>query len=140
MSKKKPAEIENLCKLYNMYNMYCALMSSLGDRDRSIDGLNKIGLCTLEKYIMDGLATHKIEMNTTNPEILGEVFDNKDLQEEFVQNYYCTSLPYMYKELTESDKDSIFSQIIDRSDINSLMQINRDKFGDYPLIMEALLC
>ena len=62
------------------------------------------------------------------------------MKEEFVNNYYCTSILPMYDELTQGEKDSITDQRVDRVDVNSLQTLNSSKFYNYPLLLEALLC
>ena len=46
----------------------------------------------------------------------------------------------MYDELTDGEKSSIIDQQINRSDVNSLQNLNSSKFYNYPLLLEALLC
>lgn len=138
LSKKPVEEINSMIDTYGNYSMYCTLISSLGDRDRSIDGLNKIGPVTLDKLVRNGVHNNKIKLDTNNPEVIKEIIP-KELQDNFVNNYYCTNLRYMYDELTDGEKNSVLSQINDKSDINSLKRLNQTDFYDTPIILEQLL-
>ena len=138
LTKKSDDEINNLINDYNYYGTYCSLISVLGDRNRSIDGLSGIGPITLQKYIQDGIQRHEINHQTDNGEMLSDIFHDKELKNEFLINYYCTSLMSMFSELNESEKISLLNQKQDRNDMNSLMSLNKTKFADYPLILEAL--
>ena len=67
--------------------------------------------------------------------LLGSIF----LGIYFINNYYCSSILPMYEELSSSQITSILQQIVDRSDINTLQQLNATKFYNHPLILEGLL-
>lgn len=125
--------------IFGKYSIYCSLISVLGDKIRSIDGLSGYGLKTLQRDIQAGLAENVIQTETTNPEILGDIFHDGELKEEFVNNYYCSSIIPMYQDLTSAQISSILQQINDRIDINSLQILNSTKFYNHPLILEGLL-
>lgn len=137
--KKDSDDMSELEKVFKLYNNYCSLLSVLGDKIRSIDGISGFGPKTLQKCIDTGVAQHIMQMETSNPEIIGDIFHDGETKEEFVNNYYCCSIMSMYPELSESEKANIFRQIVDRSDINSLQVLNKTKFVNHPLILEGLL-
>ena len=124
--------------IFDKYPMYCALVSVIGDKSRSIDGITGCGLKTLQRYIDAGLQQNLIQLTTSNPMIIGDIFHDCDVKEEFVNNFYCSSILSMYDELTSAEKSSISSQIVDRMDFNSLFAINNTKFYSHPMILEAL--
>ena len=130
---------DGLHDTFSSYSFYCSLMAVLGDKIRSIDGVYGIGPATFNKCIKDGLNTMIIQGNTTSPEILGDVFHDNELKDEFINNFYCSAILNMYDELTDGEKTSIITQIIDRSDINTLQALNRTKFINHPLLLEGLL-
>ena len=136
---KKDDDEDELCKAFSTYNFYCGLMAVLGNKSRSIDGISGIGPFTLRKCIIDGLNKNIINKNTSNPKVLGDIFDNGKTKTEFVNNFYCSSILDMFDELTESEKLSIISQLVDRADKNALDSINRTKFANHPFMLEALL-
>ena len=125
-------ELPKLTKTYNSYSNYCSLMSVLGDKTRSVDGLTGIGIKTLQKYIDESIRKNEIEESTTNPTILGDIFHDSSIKDEFINNFYCMSVIDMYDELTASEKLSIFNQRKDRSDLTSLQGLNSTVFRNYP--------
>jgi hypothetical protein len=138
MTKKPSNELESMCNTYSNYSMYCSLISVMGDRMRSIDGLSGVGPKILEKYILQGIAKNEITMTTNNPAMIGSIFHDNEMAEEFINNFYCVSMIAMYDELTTSAKVSVLNQRKDRFDNNSLINLNATKFYNYPLILEAL--
>ena len=138
MTKKESEEFSKLVSVYKNYPLYCSLLSVLGDRSRSVEGITGIGPKTLQKYIDDGIQRKEIQLNTSNPDMIGTIFHDSDIKEEFVNNYYCTSISEMYKELTPSEILSVLNQRRDRLDMNSLMNLNSTRFANYPLILESL--
>lgn len=137
--KKDSNEVSDMKPLFDKYNMYCSLISVIGDRTRSIDGISGYGPRTLQRLIEAGLSQNIIQNTTTNPEIIGDIFHDDDTKEEFCNNYYCSSIIPMYDELTDAEKSSISSQRSDRIDIDTLRRLNATKFYNHPLILEGLL-
>lgn len=137
--KKDSSEVSDMTPVFSNYNMYCTLMSILGDRIRSIDGISGCGPRTLQRLIEAGIAQNIIQSTTSNPEIIGDIFHDDDTKDEFKNNYYCSSILPMYDELTDAEKSSIGSQRSDRIDIDTLRLINTTKFYNHPLLLEGLL-
>lgn len=136
---KHDPDIRDIYHTFNKYNFYVSLMSVLGNKVRSIESITGVGIKTLKKFIDTGIAQKIIHTETTNPEILSDIFQDDDTKEEFVNNFYCSSILSIYQELTEYEKTSIIQQQVDRFDSNSLMAINSTKFYNYPIILESLL-
>ena len=118
--------------------MYCAFLSVMGDRMRSIDGISGVGPTILEKYIMQGISSNQITLTTNNPSMIGSIFHDDEMKEEFINNFYCISVLDMYDELTTSNKISILNQRKDRFDNESLIKLNASRFYNYPLTLEDL--
>ena len=137
--KKDDTSTDAMIGTFDNYSIYCTLMSVIGDKSRSIEGMSGYGPKTLQKYIEAGLNQNIIRHETTNPEILGEIFHDNDTKEEFVNNFYCSSIIPMYDELTGAQISSILQQRTDRIDINSLQLLNTTKFYNHPLLLEGLL-
>lgn len=135
----KTKEDDEEFSLLTSYASYCSLMSTLGDKIRNVEKLQGVGIRTFLKYLQEGLNEQLVNESTSNPEIIGDIFRDEDIKEEFINNYYCTSILPMYDELTKSEIDSILQQEINRMDINSLYNLNTTKFYNYPLMLEALL-
>jgi hypothetical protein len=132
-------DIDLQIDLFNNYSIYCALMSVLGNKTRSIDGISGCGPKTFQKYLEAGIAQNIVQKGTTNPEIIGNIFKDEDEKEEFVNNFYCSSIIPMYDELTNAEKLSIYNQCIDRIDVNTLQLLNKTKFENHPILLEGLL-
>ena len=126
--------------VFSHYGFYTLLLSSLGEKYRSIDSVNGIGLKTLEKMILKELNTCTLTEDTDNIELLGKMFDGftKECIEE---NYQAMSLKHSIKSLLDGQKKLILNQIEDRIDLNSLMKINNELFHDkeHELRIESLL-
>ena len=137
--KKDSESVESLKHLVDNYSTYCSLMSVIGNKTRSIDGISGCGPKTFQRLMEAGLAQNVIQDATTNPEILGDIFHDEDTKEEFVNNYYCSSILPMYQELTGAEITSVLSQRSDRIDLNTLQAINSTKFYNHPLLLEGLL-
>ena len=139
VNKKPKSDIADWNDVFSNYSRYCSLMSVLGNKIRSIDSISGFGPVTLQKCIENGLAQQVIQSETTSPEIIGDIFKDGETKEEFVNNFYCSSIEHMYNELTEAEKSSILNQKIDRIDNSTLQSINSTKFYNHPLILEGLL-
>jgi 5'-3' exonuclease len=139
LSKKESDELTKLVNVYKNYPLYCSLLSVLGDKSRSVESITGVGPKTLQKYIDDGIQKKEIQLNTTNPAMISTIFHDSSIEDEFVNNYYCTTISEMYKELTQSEISSVLNQRRDRLDMNSLINLNNSRFANYPLILESLL-
>lgn len=136
---KKDNDEDDLAKSFSKYYFYCSLLSAIGNKIRSIYGISGIGPVKLKKIIIDGLNDKTISENTSSPEVLGDIFHDDETKEEFVNNYYCSSILSMYDELSEAKKISVLNQLIDRVDINSLKSINSTVFENHPILLEGLI-
>lgn len=139
ISKRDDKELDRMNELYSNYNLYCSLLSVLGDKTRSIEGIDGIGPRVLQKYLEDGIRRKEIQVTTSNPVMIGSIFHDNEIKEEFINNYYCTTIKEMYNELSSAEILSVLNQIHDRSDNNSLMNLNLTRFANHPLILESLL-
>lgn len=122
---------------FETYSLYTTLLSCRGDRIRTIDTLAGIGIRTLTDYIRDAERTNHIQETTTNPTMLSEMFPD-EFREEYVNNFYCTSIPAIYEELTDAEKLSLTTQRKDRFDNQGLLELNNSIFSHRPLILETL--
>lgn len=137
--KEKDCDISTLKSLFNKNSIYCTLMSVLGDKIRSIDKIYGVGIKTLQKKLEEAKVQNIIQDCTTNPEILGDIFHDVETKEEFINNFYCSSILSMYQELTDTEKKSLTSQQVDRIDINSLNALNDSVFYNHRILLEGLL-
>lgn len=139
ITKKDEDDVKKISEIFHSYSTYCSLISVLGDRIRSIDGITGVGPITLCKELNRGIEQHVITEDSINPVMIGDILHDNDLKKEFINNFYCSSILAMYDELTASQKLSVTSQIVDRIDINSIQLLNKTKFVNHPLLLEGLL-
>lgn len=138
ISKENKEEIKSLDYLYNSHSLYCTLLSIMGDKSRSIDGVCGYAFKTLSKLIYNGINSNLIRTDSTTPTILSNIFDDEDDKKDFITSFQCTDIISTYKELTNANITSITNQICDRIDINSIMSLNSNRFYNHQINLEGL--
>lgn len=131
-------ESKRMVFTYNHHSFYAALLSCMGNKLRSINGVSGIGIRTLADYIHKGLATSQIRPDTISPEIIQEIIPGSEDRKTFYHNYLCTSIPVIYENLTETEKKSLSVQISDRFDNQGFLQLNQTAFSQYQINLEML--
>lgn len=130
-------ESEPITKHFETYAMYTTMISCMGDKLRTIDSVAGVGIKTLLKYISRAESTNRIQEDITNPNIISEIFPD-DFRQKYMDNFYCSSIPSIYEELTDAEKLSLTSQRKDGIDMQGLLQLNQSIFYHHPLTLEAL--
>lgn len=120
-------------------SFYSILLASLGDKLRSVDPLKGVGCKTILKYVSNGIKNGLITDQTISPEMIAKIFPYEQ-QEKLIENFHCVDLSRKKKSLNENDIFNILSQVQDRFDYNSLLELNRTEFKDYPLMLPELTC
>ena len=128
----------DMVELFKNGSFYRVLLACLGDKYRSVDGIRGIKFGKMVKILIDALRDQKITKETRNASLLADLFP-EDVREQIYQNLQVLDICNEYEMLLEGDKKQIVSQIIDRSDINALQQLNRTKFSNNQLRLECLL-
>lgn len=123
--------------LFSNLSFYLTLLSCLGEKNRSVDDINRFGPVTVGKLLQKGINENVISHDASSIELISKLFP-LETQEELITNFHCLNMEEAYKNLTEYDIFSITSQIENRFDNNSLIQLNNTRFYHYPLILEAL--
>lgn len=135
----KVEEIDtSIINLFKNASFYTVLLSIIGDKYRSVPSVKGIKFKTLAKILADGLKENKIQETTRNASLISSIFTS-DNQKNIYDNFSAIDIRHKYDMLTDGDRKSILSQIIDRSDINALQQLNRTRFENNPLRLEGLL-
>ena len=135
--KKQKDDYQTEVNFYSNKSFYILLLCCLGEKYRSVEPIYKIGSSTLIKLINDGMINNKITPQTSSIELLQEIF-SEDVQKEVFNNFNCLNLESMYDLLTEEDKFSITSQMVDKSDNNSLLSLNSTMFSEHRLMLQEL--
>lgn len=125
--------------LFNNASFYSALIASLGNKPRSIDPVKGVGCKTIMKYLTTAIGAGKINRSTNSINMIMEAFP-EDQHERIFNNFNCINLEKQLTDLTTHDIFSITSQVTDRYDLNSLMQLNREDYKEYPLMLPELTC
>lgn len=123
--------------LFKNESFYSMLLSSLGDKPRSIDPLKGIGCKTVLKSISSGIDSGLFTKNTSSFDMIVKSFP-EDLQERTINNLNCVNIEKQYADLSQQNIFDIKNQIIDRFDYNSLIELNRKDYIDYPLMLPEL--
>lgn len=139
ITKRKGDELTDLVNTYTSNpSFYISLLAVLGDRVRSIDGINGIGPMILKQDLLSGISDQLITESTTSPDLIGAIFHDPITADTFVENFNCTSVTRVAEELTEASIATLLNQRRDRFDNNSLLLLNAREFQQCPLTLEAL--
>ena len=126
-------------ELYKNRSFYLLLLACIGDKYRSVEGISGIGLKTLTKTIIEGINSRIITKDTKSIDLLCEIF-SEDKKEEIKKNFLSLDIENSFSLLLDGDKKEILSQAVDRSDLNSLLNLNRTMFNKTtPVRIESLL-
>ena len=128
----------NFVSLFENGSFYRILLACLGDRYRSIDGVTGIKFKTMVKVLIDAINEQKITKDVRSAMLLSDIFPD-EVKQSVYNNLMVLDIQNEYEMLCEGDKKQILSQIIDRSDINTLMTLNRTRFANNQLRLESLL-
>lgn len=129
---------DNFVKLFQNGAFYRTLLACIGDKYRSIGGVRGIKFAKLIKILMDALKKDKITQNTHNAMLLSSLFPT-EVQAQIYSNLLMIDIHNEIEMLGKGQIDSITSQIIDRSDITALKQLNNTRFLNNQLHLEGLL-
>lgn len=136
--KKSRDDIKNNYGYLNNFGIYASLLSVIGNRDRSIDGVSGIGPVKLASNINELINKNIINQKTTNPLMISKFIHDDNIRSQFVNNYYCTSVYCLDEDVSHADCISILSQRKDKLDMNSLITLNNTTFRFHPLLLDAL--
>ena len=128
---------DNEADIYRNSSLFSTLWSSIGSKSRSVEPLKGIGAKTLSKKILSGIADGIITKDSTSLELISHIFED-ELVEQLISNFHCLDIHSQYNDLSDSARYGVQSQIIDRSDFNSLIRLNQEDYCEYPLMLEEL--
>lgn len=124
-------------EFYKNKSFYALLISCLGEKYRSLDGIPGLKSSSLIKILDRGIRDKVITSTTTELSILLDVFP-EILRDNIDCNFKCLSIEEILRRVTKTQESKISSQLIDRSDNNSLMKLNSTIFFNHPILLEAL--
>lgn len=124
-------------EFYQNPSFYALLLSCLGEKYRSLDGVPGLKSSTLIKVLDKAIRDKIITSTTTELSILLDAFPEV-VRDGIECNFKCLSLEEILRRVNKTQETSIISQIVDRADPNSLMQLNSTMFFNHPILLEAL--
>ena len=127
-----------LIELFKNGSFYRVLLSCLGDKYRSVEGIRGIKFGKMVYILMNALKEQKITKDTRNASLLADLFPD-EVKEQIYNNLQVLDIRNEYEMLLDGDKKLILSQIVDRSDISALQHLNRTRFVNNQLRLECLL-
>jgi hypothetical protein len=130
---------DSLINVLSKKPFFFLLLSVNGDKSRSIEPIKGIGIKTVVKLIQKGIDDGVITENTDSIELLIRIFP-EELRDAILNNYNCFNLELQLTTLKKTHFFDIESQLIDRSDINSLVTLNHGRFYQNQLMLEQLTC
>ena len=126
------------------------ILSCMGDRKRSIPKVKGLGFKTVYKNLLKLYDAGYLF--DENPETFGiqnlisilnqNEFVRKEkevLGNEIMANYRCYDLESQFKAMNKAQKGKITDQIIDRTDVSALMEINDRYFEECPIMLMELV-
>lgn len=129
---------EAFIQLFQNGAFYRTLLACMGDKYRSISGVRGIKFAKLIKILMGALKEEKITQNVHNAMLLSSLFP-PEVQSQIYSNLLVLDIHNEVEMLGKGQINSITSQIIDRSDITALKQLNNTRFFNNQLHLEGLL-
>lgn len=116
--------------------MVSFILSILGNENRNIPKIKRMGLASILKLLNKGVNEGIISDNVNNIFILNRVIKDEYV-EQITNNYLCTDLDSQYNKLKSKDIYHYNDQLIDKFDNKQLRKLNDQYFNRYPLyIME----
>ena len=146
--KNKYKEKEDLININS--KLLTFILAFLGDRKRSIVGIDKIGFTSVYNSISNLYKVGYIledDDNTMSIEYLIEILsniksrlsnDNTDYKDLVMRNYRTFDFDYQYSVISKEQKCDILDQLKNRYDYDALMKLNDKYFEFYPLMLIEL--
>ena len=125
------------------------ILAFLGDRKRSIKGIDRIGFSSIYKSLVSLYEIGYIledDDNTMSIEYLSEVLNkintkyssDTEYKDKVLYNYRAFDLDYQYSVLSKAQKSDILDQLKNKSDPDALIRLNDKYFEFYPLMLIEL--
>jgi len=118
-------------------NFTSFILSLLGDRNRDIGKIKKVGLSGILKMLDKGISDNLISKDVSNINILSSII-KPEFQPLVLSNYYAIDIDTQYSMLNARDIYDITSHIVDKFDNVALKEINDRYFIQSPLYLIEL--
>ena len=117
---------------------YKLLLSIKGSKIRNISSAKGFGYGKFLKLIKEGCENDVILKDFESIESVIQLFPEK-YRDDIKSAFQCTDLETQFNLLSETDIDEVFSQVIDNVDIESLNNLNNQRFLEFPLNLQGLI-
>lgn len=117
---------------------YRLLLAVKGSKIRNIQSSKGFGYGKLMNIIKSGLTNGTIIHDFTSIDSIIDIFPN-NYRESIKSAFKCTSIETQFELLSDIDIDNVKSQIVDKSDMQSLEILNARRFIDYPIDLNGLI-
>lgn len=137
ISKNKTID-PGIVKLFSNGSFYRILLACIGDKYRSVENISGIRMKSMVRILTEAITSGKITPEVRSAELLADLFPS-EIQKQMYHNLLVLDIQNEYEMLGEGDIKQITSQIVDRSDLNSLCKLNQTIFSNNPIHLESLL-
>lgn len=117
---------------------YRLLLSVKGSKIRNIASARGFGYNRFVKAVSDGVNNGMMLSSFESIDSIIDQFPEK-YRADIKTAFQCTSIITQYDLLSDSDISGVESQIIDRSDMDSINALNNRRFLDFPINLSSLL-
>lgn len=124
--------------IFNSEMYFRLLLSIKGSKIRNIKSAKGFGYNKFLTLLKNGMSTGLILKDFTSIDSIIEIFP-KEYREDIKNAFQCTSIETQYSLLSDIDIEEIKSQIIDKTDMESLNALNNRRFLDNPIQLNSLI-
>lgn len=141
-----PSTVETIIKgespfditIFNGELYFRLLLSIKGSKVRNIASAKGFGYGRFMKILKDGMDRGVVLRDFESLDSIIQLFPEK-YQDDIRVAFQCTSIDTQYALLSDADIENIKSQMIDRSDFESLEALNNRRFLEFPINLPNLL-
>lgn len=124
--------------IFNTELYYRLLLSIKGSKIRNISSAKGFGYNKFLRILKDGVNSGNVLTSFESIDSVIQLFPEK-YRDDIKTAFRCTSIDTQYELLSDADIETISSQIIDRSDMESLQALNNRRFLEFPINLQTLL-
>lgn len=124
--------------IFNSEMYYRLLLSIKGSKIRNIRSAKGFGYGKFASILNLGMRDDIILKDFQSLDSIIELFPVQ-YRDDIKNAFQCTSIDTQYDLLNDTDIDYIKSQIIDKSDIESLEALNNKRFLEFPINLQGLI-
>lgn len=124
--------------IFNSEMYYRLLLSIKGNKIRNIRSAKGFGYGKFISLLKQGIDKDIVLRDFESIDSIIQLFP-ENYRDDIKTAFQCTSIETQYQLLSDTDIDNIKSQIVDKSDIESLESLNNKRFLEFPINLQGLL-